>query len=50
MSILFFPNWKKELHGHIDASCIALGVVMTHAGEGEMDHPIAFARKKLSNA
>jgi len=26
----------------------ALGTVLTQAGEGEMDHPIAFASKKLS--
>ena len=35
---------------HVDASCIALGEVLTQAGEGEMDHPIAFATRKLSKA
>ena len=48
MPILVFPNWKKEFHVHVDASCIALGVVLTQDGEGEMDHPIAFASRKLS--
>jgi len=33
---------------HIDASCIALGAVLMQYGEGEMDHPIAFERRKLS--
>lgn len=48
--ILVFPNWKKEFHVHVDASCIALGVVLTQANEGELNHPIAFASRKLSKA
>ena len=28
-SIVVFPNWEKEFHVHVDASCIALGVVLT---------------------
>lgn len=35
---------------HVDASCIALGVVLTHAGEGEIDHVIDLMRRKLSKA
>ena len=27
--ILVFLDWKKEFHVHVDASCIALGVVLT---------------------
>eukprot|EP00253_Pinus_taeda_P006002 PITA_06002 len=50
MPILVFPYWKRELHVHVDASCIALGAVLTQVGEGEMDHPIAFASRKLSKA
>lgn len=46
--ILVFPDWKKEFYVHVDASCIALGVVLTQAGEGEMDHHIAFTSRKLS--
>eukprot|EP00253_Pinus_taeda_P012726 PITA_12726 len=45
--ILVFPAWKKEFHVHMDASCIALGAVLTQAGEGELDHPILFASRKL---
>eukprot|EP00253_Pinus_taeda_P004147 PITA_04147 len=48
--ILVFPDWKKEFHVHVDASCIALGAVSTQRGEGEIDHPIAFASRKLSKA
>ena len=27
--ILVFPDWKKELHVHMDASCIAVRGVLT---------------------
>lgn len=47
--ILIFPNWKKEFHVHIDASCHALGAILTQASEGE-DHPITFTRRNLSKA
>jgi hypothetical protein len=48
-SILVFPNWSKEFHVHVDASSIALGVVLAQPSEGEIDHPIAFTNKKLSS-
>ena len=48
--ILVFPDWKKEFHVHVDASCIALGAILAQAGRGELDHPIAFASRKLSKA
>ena len=35
---------------HVDASSIALGVVLTQPGEGDMDHPITYASRKLSFA
>lgn len=35
---------------HVDASCIALGVVLRHAREGEIDHVIDLMRRKLSKA
>jgi len=41
---------EEGIPWHVDASCIALGAVLTQAGEGEMDHPIAFASRKLSKA
>eukprot|EP00253_Pinus_taeda_P006350 PITA_06350 len=46
--ILVFPDWKKEFHLHFDASCIVLGVVLTQASEGDLDHPITFASRRLS--
>lgn len=46
--ILIFLDWNKEFHVHVDASCIALGVVLAQPGVGEIDHPIAFASRKLS--
>ena len=46
--ILIFPDWKKEFHVHVDASSIALGVVLAQPGAGQIDHPISFASRKLS--
>jgi len=46
--ILVFSDCKKEFHVHVDATCIALGAVLTWAGEGDLDHPITFASRKLS--
>jgi hypothetical protein len=46
--ILFFPDWTQEFHVHVDASSIALGVVLAQLGEGDIDHPLAFASRKLS--
>jgi hypothetical protein len=46
--ILVFPDWSKEFNVHVDASSIALGAVLAQPGAGDIDHPIAFARRKLS--
>ena len=35
---------------HVDVSSIAIGIVLTQPREGALDHPIAFARRKLSMA
>jgi hypothetical protein len=48
--ILVFPYWSKEFHVHVDASSIALGFVLAQPGAGDIDHPLAFARRKLSTA
>ena len=48
--ILVFLDWKMEFHVHVDMSCIALGAVLTQAGRGELDHPIAFTSRRLSKA
>ena len=45
--ILIFLDWKKELHVHVDASCIVLGAVLTQLGEGGIDHPIIFSSRKM---
>lgn len=45
--ILVFRNWKKIFHVHVDASSIALGIILAQPGEGFIDHPIAFASRKL---
>jgi len=37
------PKWDVEFHVHVDASCIALGEVITEEGREGLDHPIMFA-------
>ena len=46
--ILVFPDWNKEFHVHVDASSIALGSILTQLGEGNLDHPIAYASRNFS--
>jgi hypothetical protein len=46
--ILVLPYWSKEFHVNVDASSIALGVVLAQPGFGDIDHPLAFASRKLS--
>lgn len=48
MPIFGFPDWKNEFHVHLVASCIALGAVLTQPSEGDIDHLIEFANRKLS--
>ena len=48
--ILVFPDCDKEFHVHIDASSIALGFILAQPGEGDLDHPITYASRKLSFA
>ena len=48
--ILVFPGCTKDFHAHVNASSIALGVVLTQPGEGDLDHLIAFASRRLSFA
>lgn len=45
--IIVFLDWKKEFHVHVNASCIVLGVILTQAGGGDLDHPIVFASRRL---
>jgi hypothetical protein len=50
LPILVFPDWSKLFHVHVDASSIALGVILAQPGEGNIDHPIYFSSRKLSDA
>jgi hypothetical protein len=46
--IIEFPDWEKTFHVHVDASAIELGAPLVQPGSGELDHPIAFASRKIS--
>jgi hypothetical protein len=46
--ILVFLDWQIYFHVHVDASSIALNIVLSELGEGELDHPISFDSRKLS--
>ena len=46
--ILVFPDWSKEFHVHVDASFIALGVVLAQPSVGDIDQPIAFSSRNIS--
>jgi hypothetical protein len=46
--ILVFPYWENTFHVHVDASTIEFGAILAQPGAGELDHPIAFASRKLS--
>lgn len=48
-TILIFPYWNRVFDMHADTSSIALGIILAQLGEGEIDHPIAFASCKLSD-
>ena len=45
-----FPKWDVEFHVYVDASCIALGVVLTQEGREGLDHLIMFSSRRLSKA
>ena len=47
--ILLFLDWEKTFHVHVDASAITLGSILAQLGAGDLVHPIAFERRKLSN-
>lgn len=46
--IMRFPNWSKKFRVHIDASAIAVRSIVTHPGDDHMDHPNAYASRKLN--
>jgi hypothetical protein len=48
--ILVFPDWEKTFHMHVDASGIALGAILAQPRTRDLDHPIAFTSRKLSDS
>ena len=47
--ILVFLNFMKEFHVNVDASSVALGIVLAQPSEGDIDNLIAFSSRKLSS-
>jgi hypothetical protein len=48
--ILVFSNWENTFHVHVDASFITHGAILVHPGARELDHPIEFASKTMSES
>ena len=48
--ILVFLYCTKEFHVHVDASPVALGLILTQAMEGAINHLSAFAIRKFPTA
>jgi hypothetical protein len=48
--ILVFLDWDKTFHVHVDASTITIRAILAHPGAGELDHPITFSSRKLSES
>jgi hypothetical protein len=46
--ILMFPYWENTFDVHVDASTITLGEILAQPRAGDLDHPIAFVRRKFS--
>jgi hypothetical protein len=48
--ILVFMDWENKFHVHVDSSAIALGEILAQPSVGDLDHPIAFGRRKFSES
>jgi hypothetical protein len=48
--ILVFPYWEKTFHVHVDTSTITLGAILAQPGARDLDHPIEFSSRKVSDS
>ncbi len=48
--ILIPPNWQLDFHVHIDASLLAVGVMLAQNLTSKYDQPIVYASKLLNKA
>jgi hypothetical protein len=48
--ILIAPRWDLEFHVHIDASNLAIGVMLAQNPTEKCDQPITYAAQLLNNA
>jgi len=45
---MVFSDWQKSFHIHVDVMSRVIGIMLSQLGEGELDHPMNFAIRKLS--
>lgn len=48
--ILKFLDWSKKFHVHIDALALAVDATLTQLADDTIDHPNAYASRKLNKA
>ena len=48
--ILKFPNRSRKFHVHVDASNVVVGSVLTQTYDDTVDHPNAYASRKLNKS
>jgi len=49
-TILVLTYWENIFHVHVDALAIVLGAILAQPGAGDLEHPIEFASRKLSES
>ena len=48
--ILKFPDWLRKVHVHLDVSSLAIGAILTQPTNDAIEHPNAYASRKLNKA
>lgn len=46
--ILVLPNWDKDFDVYVDASNLAIGIILSKKDDSQHDHPIYFASHQLN--
>jgi hypothetical protein len=48
--ILIPPDWNKMFHVYVDASNVAIGLVLSQKDDKGFDHPIYYSSRQLNSA